>query len=289
MASADLKVAGLKMNKKMDHYLEDIMSNCFQRREKVRKSGYARKVLDSWQKDSYELESPWSSRRLPTIKKEQDEWVVGTHQDLVNQRFYRSKMTDMWTASYNNELNEVTLYIESGADPNARSKFVANRETPLHDAVLGGHLQMIYMLVRANGADINAQDDSGNTPLHLAVRYGQEEAVHVLLDQGANPLIKNSACHTPYQIAKMAAETSTDPDKKAAWQSIMEIKELANWDNEYHMVRMRTGIKAKLLLSKVRRHGGSDTPNKFFNKTVTQAKMKSADKRQSRRNRNDKS
>ena len=81
----------------------------------------------------------------------------------------------------------------------------------------------------------------------------------------------------------------------------MEIKELANWDNEYHMVRMRTGIKAKLLLSKVRalgdlpsfeggscgcvsaalnlrtigvaqvrRHGGSDTPNKFFNKTVTQ-------------------
>ena len=31
----DLKVAGLKMNKKMDHYLEDIMSNCFQRKEKV--------------------------------------------------------------------------------------------------------------------------------------------------------------------------------------------------------------------------------------------------------------
>ena len=32
----DFKVAGLKKNKGMDHYLKDIMSNCFQRREKVR-------------------------------------------------------------------------------------------------------------------------------------------------------------------------------------------------------------------------------------------------------------
>jgi len=56
MASEDLKVAGLKKSEEMDHYLKDIMSNCFQRREKVRKSGYAKKVLDSWKKDSYELE-----------------------------------------------------------------------------------------------------------------------------------------------------------------------------------------------------------------------------------------
>ena len=44
----------------------------------------------------------------------------------------------------------MTLYIESGADPNARSKFVANRETPLHDAVLGGHLQMVGVILEWN-------------------------------------------------------------------------------------------------------------------------------------------
>ena len=43
------------------------------------------------------------------------------------------------------------MYIESGADPNARSKFVANRETPLHDAVLGGHLQMVGVILEWNG------------------------------------------------------------------------------------------------------------------------------------------
>ena len=36
----DLKVAGLKKNTEMDHYLEDIMSNCFQRREKVRSHAF---------------------------------------------------------------------------------------------------------------------------------------------------------------------------------------------------------------------------------------------------------
>jgi len=212
---------------------------------------------------------------LPTAKKEQDEWMVGTQSDLLNQRGYRSKLTDLWTAAYNNELQEVTTYIESGADPNSRSQFFANRETPLHDAVLGGHLQMIYMLVRANLADINARDDSGNTPLHLAVRAGHEEAVHVLLEQGGDPHAKNNACHTPYQIAKISAETTTDPDKKATWESIMAIKGLANWDNEYHMVRMRTGIKANLLLAKIRQHGTDSSTNKYLNKTVTQAKHKS--------------
>lgn len=289
MASGDLKVVGLKQDKQLDDYLHGIMSNCRKRLDRVRKSGYARKVLDSWKKDSYVLESPWSSRRLPTKKQDQDEWVVGTQADLVKQRFYRAKMTDMWTAAYNNELSEVKLYIESGANPNTRSKFVANRETPLHDAVLGGHLQMIYMLVSANNADIDAQDDSGNTPLHLAVRYAQEEAVRVLLDQGANPLIKNSACHTPYQIAKMLAESTQDPDKKAAWENIMDIKELANWDNEYHMVRMRTGIKANLLLSKVRRGSiGVTDSNKFFKKTVTEAKPEPTIRKKKSRSRNNK-
>merc|ERR1712150_302312 len=110
-----------------------------------------------------------------------------------------------------------------------------------------------------------------------------EEGVRVLLDQGANPLIKNSACHTPYQIAKIAAETTTDRDKRATWLRIMDIKELANWDNEYHMVRMRTGIKANLLLSKVRRNAAAASSNKFLNKKITQAKPKA------RRGRNGKS
>ena len=39
-------------------------------------------------------------------------------------------------------------------------------------------------------------------PLHLAVRAGHEEAVHVLLEQGADPHAKNNACHTPYQVSE---------------------------------------------------------------------------------------
>jgi ankyrin repeat protein len=39
--------------------------------------------------------------------------------------------------------------------------------TPLHDACSNGHTDMAKWLV-SNGADINAKNDSGSTPLHLA-------------------------------------------------------------------------------------------------------------------------
>ena len=41
-------------------------------------------------------------------------------------------------------------------------------------------------------ADIHAQTDEGNTPLHWAAEHGQPEAITALLDRGADPQIKNN-------------------------------------------------------------------------------------------------
>jgi len=38
--------------------------------------------------------------------------------------------------------------------------------------------------------DVNAQDKSGETPLHDAARYGNIEVVQLLLISGADPFVK---------------------------------------------------------------------------------------------------
>ncbi len=126
--------------------------------------------------------------------------TVGTSSDLQKSRYYRSKLSDIWTAAYNNELEEVQLYIECGANANAHSQYVANKESPLHDAAIGGHVEMIKLLVD-EGGNIDALDDTDNTPLHLAARFNQEDAAQLLLDLGADPLLKNQDCLTPWQVA----------------------------------------------------------------------------------------
>jgi len=41
------------------------------------------------------------------------------------------------------------------------------------------------------GADINAKDKNGTTPLHFACQFGQTEMVLALIDRGADINAKN--------------------------------------------------------------------------------------------------
>lgn len=41
-------------------------------------------------------------------------------------------------------------------------------------------------LLLANEADVEARDEEGNTPLHVAAQNQQTELVHMLLDGGAD-------------------------------------------------------------------------------------------------------
>lgn len=59
----------------------------------------------------------------------------------------------------------------------------------------------IQQLLKTN-ININAQNSEGNTPLHLAYRFGKYHIARLLLERGANPNIHNNAQQLPIDTTK---------------------------------------------------------------------------------------
>lgn len=76
------------------------------------------------------------------------------------------------------------LLIEKGADVNKPGW------APLHYAATNGHLAVMHLLLEHH-AYIDAGSPNGSTPLMMASRYGSAAAVKLLLEAGADPMLKN--------------------------------------------------------------------------------------------------
>ncbi len=72
--------------------------------------------------------------------------------------------------------------------------------TPLHYAATHGHLQVMSLLLE-NHAYIDAGSPNGTTPLMMASFYGTPSAVKLLLEAGADPMIKNDQALTAIDFA----------------------------------------------------------------------------------------
>ncbi|XP_062404811.1 SH3 and multiple ankyrin repeat domains protein 2-like isoform X2 [Sardina pilchardus] len=73
----------------------------------------------------------------------------------------------------------------------------------VHQACRHGHVQHLEHLL-FYGADMSAQNASGNTALHICALYNQDNCVRVLLVRGANKEVKNFNSQTPFQVAIIA-------------------------------------------------------------------------------------
>lgn len=74
--------------------------------------------------------------------------------------------------------------IQKGADVNKPGW------TPLHYAATHGHLEVMRLLLEEH-AYIDAASPNNTTPLMMAARYGTPSAVKLLLEAGADPMLKN--------------------------------------------------------------------------------------------------
>jgi ankyrin repeat protein len=74
----------------------------------------------------------------------------------------------------------------------------------IQDAVKNGRIDDVRRLITADSSLINAADDAGDTPLHLACRGGQFDIAGLLIDAGADLNATNKQSMTPLRSAIQA-------------------------------------------------------------------------------------
>ena len=80
--------------------------------------------------------------------------------------------------------------------------------TPLHYAVDRSFRDVATFLID-NGAQLDAQDTSGETPLMIAVLCEHEELLKLLLDRGADKSIRNCEGLTVLELCGIKEEISS--------------------------------------------------------------------------------
>jgi ankyrin repeat protein len=105
------------------------------------------------------------------------------------------------------EIDLLRAWIDQGADfrmeiqPDAPPKPLDPRLAALIRAVRTGTPDRVGELLKQNPALINAQDQTGSTPLHHAAGFGSIAVMKVLLDHGADANAKNRRASTPLHWA----------------------------------------------------------------------------------------
>ena len=107
-------------------------------------------------------------------------------------------------ASHSGQVKAAQLLLEHGANINARNE---EGHTPLHRVLTSlkddawTSFFDTIQLLLDHGADVDALDDAQSTPLHVASEYGNAKAARLLLEHGANVHLQNNEGHAPSQVA----------------------------------------------------------------------------------------
>jgi ankyrin repeat protein len=100
----------------------------------------------------------------------------------------------------------VKVLIENGADVNAQDD---DGDTPLSNALYQRHMEIIKELIK-NGADVNIKVDNGRTPLHIASDWlglQNPEIIEILISKGADINARDNDGKTPLSLAKKGGRT----------------------------------------------------------------------------------
>ena len=122
-------------------------------------------------------------------------------------KVYPGKRTDAYeyTACVKDTYTEFMKALDEGADPNGKSMDGYTYGSPLFHTSKFGYIDMsAYLIIK--GADVNytmaGAEGMGATPLHAACANLRPRTVKLLLENGADPNVKDDDGVTPLMIAR---------------------------------------------------------------------------------------
>ena len=138
--------------------------------------------------------------------------------DLLREHGGKSGAVDsIHVAAGLGNIEAVKQHLAAGADVNAKDDW---GETPLHFAADKGHKEVAELLI-AEGADVNAKNMGELTPLHYAAIHGRTEVVELLIAEGADVNAKSEWGDTPLDYAE--TNNFEPPELKAAKKEIADL------------------------------------------------------------------
>ena len=102
---------------------------------------------------------------------------------LLTESDQTQKNHALLSASEKGVLTAATRLLENGADLHA---YDTSFKTPLHLAVLHGHINLVQLYICKKQATLHEEDVDGMQPLHYAAKTGNSQVTQMLLHASAN-------------------------------------------------------------------------------------------------------